>query len=118
MPLLGSLVVRNEVLARHVGRLLQTHDVEDRGSHVGEASVTHGSRVVVGDVDEGHGVERVGGVGCAVGVDGVVGVAVVGNDDRLIVVGLGSLNDVAHAVVDGVFVPLPLLSIGPSRRVS
>ena len=77
------LVVLDEVLARHVLRLLQPHDVEDRRSHVGESSVLNGSRVVVCDVDERYRVQRVGCVRCAVLVDCVVGVAVVGYDDSL-----------------------------------
>ena len=94
-------IVADKAFARHVGRLLQSHDVEDGGSNVGQAAVLHGGAVVVGHVDEGHGVQRVSGVGRAVGVDGVVGIAVVGNDDGLVVVGLGSLDDLANAVVDG-----------------
>ena len=74
--------------------------MEDRGSHVGQSAVFHRCRVVVGDIDEGYGVQRVGGVGCAVGVDGIVGIAVVGDDDRLVVVGLGSLYHLLDALVD------------------
>ena len=36
-------VVFNKVLARHVGRLLQSHDVEDGRSHVSKTSVLYGS---------------------------------------------------------------------------
>ena len=95
------LVVLNQTLAGHVGGLLQSHDVQDAGSNVGQTAVLHGGAVVVGHVDEGHGVQRVSGVGRAVGVDGVVGITVVGNDDGLVVVGLGSLDHLADAVVDG-----------------
>ena len=50
-------LIYNQILTCHVGRLLKSHDVQDRGSHVGKATVLHCSRVVVGDIDEGHGVE-------------------------------------------------------------
>lgn len=53
----GLLVVHNQVLTSHVGRLFQTHDVEDRRSNVGQTSVLHGSAVVVGHVDEWYRVE-------------------------------------------------------------
>ena len=46
------LVVLDEVLTGHVGGLLHSEDVEDRGSHVSEASVLYSSRVVVSNVDE------------------------------------------------------------------
>ena len=65
------LVVLNQALAGHVGGLLQSHDVQDAGSNVGQTAVLHGGAVVVGHVDEGHGVQRVSGVGRAVGVHGV-----------------------------------------------
>ena len=75
--------------------------MQDRRSDVGQTTVLHRCRVVVGDVDKRHRVQRVGGVGCTVIVDGVVGITVVGNDDGLIVIGLGSLDDVVHAGVYG-----------------
>jgi len=40
------------------------------------------------------------GVGRAIGIDRVIGIAVVGDDDCLIVVGLGGLDDLSHAIVD------------------
>ena len=45
-------LVADKVLASHLLWLLQTHDVEDRRSHVSETSVLNGSRVVVSNVDE------------------------------------------------------------------
>ena len=46
-----------------------------------------------GYVNEGNGIERVGGVGSAVGILGVVGITVVGDDDNFIVAcTLGSFN--------------------------
>ena len=95
------MILLNQVLARHVSRLGQTHDVQDGRSHVGQHAVLHLGVLVRRHVDEGHGVQRVGRVGRAVGVQGVVGIAVVGDDDDLVVVGLGGFHGVAHAVVDG-----------------
>ena len=86
-------------MAGHVGGLLQTHDVEDAGGHVGQDAVLDLGALVLRDVDEGHGVEAVGGIGCAVGVEGVVGVAVVSDDDDLVVTcGLGGLHDFLEAL--------------------
>ena len=75
--------------------------MEDAGCYVGQYAVLDGDALAVGDVDEGHGVERVGRVGCAVGVEGIVGVAVVGDNDGLVAGGLGCFDDFAHALVDG-----------------
>ena len=41
------------------------------------------------------------GVGSAVGVDGIVGVAVVGDDDSLVAGSLCCLDDLAYALIDG-----------------
>ena len=41
------------------------------------------------------------GIGGTIGIDGVVGITVVGDDDGLVVVGLGSLDDLTDAVVNG-----------------
>ena len=92
-------IVADEAFAGHVGRLLQSHDMEDGGSHVGQTTVLHCGRIVVGHIDERHGVERVSRVGRSIGVDGVVGITVVGDDNGLVVVGFGSLNHLLHAVV-------------------
>ena len=51
-----TLSVADEVLTRHVGRLLQSHDVKDGRSDVGKATVLDGCGIVVGDVDAGYGV--------------------------------------------------------------
>ena len=80
----------NQVLARHVSRLCQTHNVQDGRSHVGQYAILHLSVLVRCHVDEGHGVQRVSRVGGAVFVDGVVGIAVVGDDDDLVVIGLAA----------------------------
>lgn len=90
----------DEVVAGHFGGLGDAHDVEDGGGNVGEDAVGHGGVLVGGHVNTGHGVERVGCVGGAVGVDGVVGVAVVSDDDDFIVGGFGCFNGVFHAVVN------------------
>ena len=94
-------LIADEALACHVLWLFQTHDVQDGGSHVGQSTVLYGGRVVVGHVDKGNGIQRMSGVGRAVGIDGIVGITVVGNDDSLVVIGLGSLNYFAHAIVNG-----------------
>ena len=70
-------VVLDEVLACHVGRLLQSHDVEDRRSHIGKTAVLDSSRIVVCNVDERNWVQRVSRVRSAVSVDGIVSIAVV-----------------------------------------
>ena len=49
--------VGDEVVARHLLRLRQSHDVENGGCHVGEDAVLHLGVFVCGDVDEGYGVE-------------------------------------------------------------
>lgn len=91
----------DEVVPGHFLGLGEAHDMEDGGGDVGEDAVVGAGGLVVGDVYEGHGVEGVGGVGCAVGVLGMVGVAVVGDDDHFIVAGcFGGLDYVAEAVVE------------------
>lgn len=84
----------------HFLRLLQPHDLQYCGSHVGQPSVSDGSIGAVGHVDARHRIERMGGVGGAVGIYGIVGIAVVGDDDHLIAGFLGGLDGVAHASVD------------------
>ena len=75
--------------------------MEDGRSYVGQHTVLYLSILVVRHVNEGHRVQRVSSVGRTVGVQSVVGITVVGDDDHLITVGLGSLNGILHAVVDG-----------------
>ena len=73
--------------------------MEQRGGHVGQPAVLHFGRIVVRHIDERHRIERVGRVGRAVFVDGVVGIAMVGDDDGLIAGGLGGLDHLLHALV-------------------
>ena len=46
--------VFNQALAGHLGRLLQTHDVQDAGCHVGQNAVLHLGSLVLCHIDEGH----------------------------------------------------------------
>lgn len=77
---LGTILLVDEALACHLGWLFLAENAEHGGSYVCQSAICYVCILVVGYVDAGHGVERVGGVGSAVGVDGVVGVAVVGDD--------------------------------------
>ena len=86
-------LVFDEVVAGHFGGLLDTHDVQNRGSDVGEYAVLNLGVLVLGHVHEGYGIERVCGVGGAVGIDCIVGIAVVGDDDNLVAVFLCGLNN-------------------------
>ena len=91
----------NQALARHLLRLWDTHNLEDGGSHVAELAVSDLHALVLADIYARNGVERVGCVGSSVRIDGVVAVAMVGNDEHLIVASLGSLNYIVAAEIDG-----------------
>lgn len=51
------LVVFYQVFASHIGRLLQAHDMQYRGSYIGQTTILYGSAVIVGNVDKWYGVE-------------------------------------------------------------
>ena len=91
----------------HVFGLRDTEQVTERRCDIGEDAVSHGGvyfvLVVSGrwDIDARHGIERVGGIGRTVFVNGVVGIAVVGDDNNLIAILLCRANNRVHADVDG-----------------
>jgi hypothetical protein len=74
--------------------------MKDGGSDVGKDAVFDFGFFVFCHVHARHGVERVGCVGAAVGVDGVVGVAMVGNDYYLVAGLLGGLYGAVDTFVD------------------
>jgi len=74
--------------------------MEDGRSHVGKDAVLHSRVAVLCHVDERDRVGGVGGVGRAVVVDGMVGVAVVGSDDDFIAIGLSHFHQLAQTQVD------------------
>lgn len=51
------LIVFYQVFASHIGRLLQAHDMQYRGSNIGQTTILYGSAVVVGNVDKWYGVK-------------------------------------------------------------
>ena len=51
------LVVFYQVFASHIGRLLKAHDMQDRGSYIGQTTILYGSAVVVGNVNKWYGIE-------------------------------------------------------------
>ena len=59
----------------------------DRRSYVGENTVLYFCvRMVLADIYEGYRIERVSGIRRTVGVDGIVAVTVIRNDDDLVVI--------------------------------
>ena len=84
MPAEPRRLVLDQVHTRHVSRLFQAHDVEDRRSYVGQHTVLHLGMLVLRYIDKGNGVQRVSRVGRAVLVDGIVGITVVSNDDGFV----------------------------------
>lgn len=74
--------------------------MEDGRSNVSQTPVFDRRRVVVRNIDERNRIQRVGGVRRTVIIDGVVGIAVVGDDDSLVIIGLGSLDNLLYTVVD------------------
>ena len=89
----------DKVVARHLLGLRQTHDVQNAGCHVGKTARVDDELGILGDIDDGHGIERVGGIGSAVAVDGVVGIAVVGNDDDLVAHFASCIDGVVNTTV-------------------
>ena len=53
----GLYLVVDEALTRHVGGLGKSHDVKDGRCDVGQTTVFHRGRVVVGHIDERDGIE-------------------------------------------------------------
>ena len=72
--------------SRHLGGLLDTHQSENRRSHVGQYAVLD-SGYPIGYHDDRHGIERVRRIGRTVFVDGIVGIAVVGYLHDIVAVG-------------------------------
>lgn len=62
----GSVSALDKIVAGHLLGLGYAHDMEDGGSDIGEDTVLDLGIFVFGDIDAGHGVEGMGGVGSAV----------------------------------------------------
>ena len=75
--------------------------MEDAGSHVGQDAILHLRILIRGHVDEGNGVRGMCRVGRAVGIDGMVGIAVVGGDDGFVAHRLGRFHNLVQTLVDG-----------------
>ena len=56
----GSVSALDKIVAGHLLGLGYAHDMEDGGSDIGEDTVLDLGIFVFGDIDAGHGVERVG----------------------------------------------------------
>ena len=75
--------------------------MEKRRCDIGQNTVLNLGIFVFCDENKRHRIERVCGVGSAVGILGIVGITVVGDYNHLITVSLGSLDSVMETVVDG-----------------
>ena len=60
--------------------LFEPHQVEDRRRYVGQDTVADRFHAV-GNHDDRHRIERMGRIGRAVGIDRIVGVAVIGDEN-------------------------------------
>lgn len=79
--------------------LFEPHQVEDRRRYVGQDTVADRFHAV-GNHDDRHRIERMGRIGRAVGIDRIVGVAVIGDLHDLVPVAKGRLDDFGHARID------------------
>ena len=86
----------------HFPWLLYAEDVAEGWSHVSEDTVIELCiSMLFAHIHEWHWVQRVRGVRRTIGVDSVVAVTVVSDDDDLVVVLESGLYHLVHAVVDG-----------------
>ena len=82
--------VLDKAFTGHLGWLLQTHDMKDAGSHIGQDAILNLCIAVLCHIDEWHRIERVRCIGGAISIEGIVRITVVGNDDSLVIGGIGS----------------------------
>ena len=87
-----TLLILHQRLTGHLGRLLQAHKVEHRGCYVCQDTIID-LRYPIRHNNDRHGIQRVGGIGRAIGVDSVVGITVVSNLNNLVATLLGSLDN-------------------------
>ena len=74
--------------------------MQDRRSDISQTAVLNRCRVIVRNIDKRNGVQRVSRIRCSIWVDGIVGIAMIGNDDSLVACSLGSLDDFTYTVVN------------------
>ena len=86
-----------KAVSRHFFGLLQSHDVQYARSNVGKYSVFYRSVFIVADINERNRVERMLGIGSAVFVERVIGVAVVCNYYSVISVSTTSFTQASTA---------------------
>ena len=91
-------------MSSHFSGLLNTENVADGRCYVSQYTALNlGILMIVAHINERYGVERVGSVSCAVGVDGIVSVAVICNDNNLIIIAQGSFYGLIDADVDSCY---------------
>ena len=87
----------DKAVAGHFLGLLNTKDVENRWSHISKTAVLYLGILVGCYIYERYRIQRVGCVWSAIGIDCIVGITVVGNDDYLVIIGLCSLSTATTA---------------------
>ena len=75
--------------------LFEPHQVEDRRGYVGQDTVADRFHAV-GNHDDRHRIERMSRIGRAVGIDRIIGVAVIGDLHDLVPIATGRLDDFGH----------------------
>ena len=75
--------------------------MQDAGSHICQYTVLYLSILVLCYIDERNSIQGVRRIGSSVGIQGIVGISVVGNDDGLVTHLLGGLYHLVHALVNG-----------------
>ena len=95
-----ELSIFNQVFSCHVRRLFHTHDVQNRRSHICQYAIFHFRMLVGCYVYKRNGVQRMSRVWRSVSIQSMVGIAMICNDDDLLVVGLGCFNSVPNTIIN------------------
>lgn len=107
----GCFVPRNDTYYFLVCEYVAGHFLGDGDAHVfqygwgevAELAGVQGAVVIVANKEEWHGVQGVGGVGAAIGVNEVVGIAMVGGEEDGVAVLQGQGHDAGHAGIYGLY---------------
>src|SRR5574344_35477 len=73
--------------------------MQDRRSYISQTAVFYSGTVIVCYIYEWYRVQRVRCIRCTVGINGVIRITVVGNNDSFVTGLLGCLDDLFHTVV-------------------
>ena len=108
-----------QAFSGHFCRLGNSHNLQDGWSDISQNAVIQSLSLFVGHPNARHRIQRMSRIRSTVGIDSIVGISMIGNNQYIVTIGLSGSHDLFDATVDRCYCLLDrCIHTGMSHHIS